>query len=173
MPGSSINSSRLVIRRAASAWMLVAVLLPTVCAHSSQAGMARAQKHESRHEIDQLEVAWKDAILKGNTVAMGALLADDYMAITASGTLQTKEQTLASLKSGRMHFTSLDLSDRKVRFYGATALVTSVAAVQGTTGEGAISGSFRYTRVSVRDQGGAWRIVHFEASKMRDPGEHK
>jgi ketosteroid isomerase-like protein len=173
MPGSSINSSRLVIRRAASAWMLVAVLLPTVCAHSSQAGMARAQKHESRHEIDQLEVAWKDAILKGNTVAMGALLADDYMAITASGTLQTKEQTLASLKSGRMHFTSLDLSDRKVRFYGATALVTSVAAVQGTTGEGAISGSFRYTRVYVRDQGGAWRIVHFEASKMRDPGEHK
>ena len=72
-----------------------------------------------------------------------------------------------------MHFTSLDLSDRKVRFYGATALVTSVAAVQGTTGEGAISGSFRYTRVYVRDQGGAWRIVHFEASKMRDPGEHK
>ncbi len=153
--------------------MLVAVLLPAMCAHSSQAGMARAQKHESRHEIDQLEVAWREAILKGNTVAMGALLADDYMAITASGTLQTKEQTLASLKSGRMHFTSLDLSDRKVRFYGGTALVTSVAAVQATTGEGAISGSFRYTRVYVRDQGGAWKIVHFEASKMRDPGEHK
>jgi ketosteroid isomerase-like protein len=149
------------------------LLLPAVCAHPLQAGMARAQKHESRHEIDQLEVAWKDAILKGNTVAMGALLADDYMAITASGTLQTKEQTLASLKSGRMHFTSLDLSDRKVRFYGATALVTSVAAVQGTTGEGAISGSFRYTRVYVRDQGGAWKIVSFEANKIRNPGEHK
>jgi ketosteroid isomerase-like protein len=153
--------------------MLVAVLLPAVCAHSLQAGMARAQKHESRHEIDQLEVAWKDAILKGNTVAMNSLLADDYMAITPWGTLQTKEQTLANLKSGRMHFTSLDLSDRKVRFYGATALVTSVASVQATTGEGAISGSFRYTRVYVRDQGGAWKIVHFEASKMRDSGDHK
>jgi ketosteroid isomerase-like protein len=151
--------------------MLVALLLPAVCAHPLQAGMARAQKHESRHEIDQLEDAWKDAILKGNTVAMTSLLADDYMAITPSGTLQTKEQTLANLKSGRMHFTSLDLSDRKVRFYGTTALVTSLAAVQATTSEGTISGSFRYTRVYVRGQGGGWRIVSFEASKIREPGD--
>jgi len=72
---------------------------------------------------------------------MGTLLADDYMAITAYGTLQTKEQALANLRSGRMHFTSLDVSDRKVRFYGKTALVTSLAEVQGTTAEGDISGA--------------------------------
>jgi len=173
MPVSPINSSMLVTRQVASVWMLAAVLLPAVCAHPLQAGMARTQKHESRHEIDQLEDAWKAAVLKGNTVAMTSLLADDYMAITPSGTLQTKEQTLANLKSGRTHFTSLDLSDRKVRFYGTTALVTSTAAVQATTAEGAISGSFRYTRVYVRDQGGAWKIVSFEANKIRNPGEHK
>jgi len=33
-----------------------------------------------------------------------------------------------NLRSGRVHFTTLDISDRKVRFYGTTALVTSVAA---------------------------------------------
>jgi len=173
MPGSPINTSRFRNRQVASQWMLAAVLLPAVFAHCLQAEMARAQKHESRHEIDQLEDAWKAAILKGNTVAMSSLLADDYMAITASGTLQTKDQTLANLKSGRTHFTLLDLSDRKVRFYGTTALVTSLAAVQASTAEGTISGSFRYTRVYVRDQGGAWKIVSFEASKIRNPGEHR
>jgi ketosteroid isomerase-like protein len=95
------------------------------------------------------------------------------MAITAYGTLQTKEQALANLRSGRMHFTSLDVSDRKVRFYGKTALVTSLAEVQGTTAEGDISGSYRYTRVYVRDAQGEWKIVSFEASRIRDPGEHK
>ena len=111
-------------------------------------------------------------MLKGNTAVMSNLLADDYMAITASGTLQTKEQAIDSIRSGRMHFTTLDISDRKVRFYGSTALVTSVADVQGTTGDGDVSGSYRYTRVYVRNATGAWKIVSFEFNKIREPGDH-
>jgi ketosteroid isomerase-like protein len=136
-------------------------------------GMHRAERHESRLEIDQLEENWRDAALKGNTAAMAALLADDYMAITAAGTLQTKEEALASLRSGRMHFTTLALSDRKVRFYGTTAVVTSIAQVSGVTPEGDLSGSYRYTRVYVRDPQGKWRIVSFEASRIRDPDQRK
>ena len=134
--------------------------------------MPKVQKHESRHEIDQLEETWREALLKSNTAAMQNLLADDYLAITASGTLQTKDQTLASLRSGRMHLTTLEISDRKVRFYGTTALVTSLAAVQGTTEDGELSGSYRYTRVYVRNAQGAWKIVSFEASRIHEPGEH-
>jgi ketosteroid isomerase-like protein len=153
---------------------LIAVLVLAVCAApvALNAGMPKGQKHESRHEIDQLEETWRDAILKSNTAVMESLLADDYMAITASGMLQTKEQTLASLRAGHVHFTTLDISDRKVRFYGTTALVTSVASVQGTTSDGEVSGSYRYTRVYVRDVQGAWKIVSFEVSKIREPGEH-
>jgi ketosteroid isomerase-like protein len=120
-----------------------------------------------------LEDSWRSAVLKGNTAALDSLLADDFMAITASGTLQTKDETLANVRSGRTHFTTLDISDRKVRFYGTTALVTSIAEVQGSTGDGDVSGSYRYTRVYVRDVHGAWKIVSFEASKIRDTEEHK
>ena len=140
---------------------------------AQQAGMPRAEKHESKHEIDQLEENWRQAALKSNIPAMDALLADDYMAITGSGTLQTKEQTLANLRSGLTHFTSLGLLDRKVRFYGTTAVVTSIAQVNGVTSEGDISGSYRYTRVYVRDPAGKWKIVSFEASRIREPDEHK
>ena len=151
--------------------MLIPIAL--ACAQTARAGMPRTQKHEVRHEIDQLEDAWRNAILKSNTAAMDALLADDYMAISASGTLQSKEQTLENLRSGRVHFTTLDISDRKVRFYGTTALVTSVATIAGTTADGAISGNYRYTRVYVRNAQGVWKVVSFEASRMREPGEHK
>jgi ketosteroid isomerase-like protein len=139
---------------------------------AQQPGMPRAEKHESKHEIDQLEEAWREAALKSNITAMDALLADDYMGITASGMLQTKEQTLAHLHAGQTHFTSLDLFERKVRFYGTTAVVTSIAKVNGVTPEGDLSGSYRYTRVYVRDTQGKWKIVSFEASPIRNTEEH-
>lgn len=172
MPQSVLNVSkgfrRLSLPGAvASALLLIFWATPLL---ASPAGMPRAQKHESRHEIDQLEDQWRDAVLQGDTAVMNSLLADDYMAITASGTLQTRDEALANLRSGRWHITSLDLSDRKVRFYGRTALVTSIAEVEGTTPDGTLSGSYRYTRVYVRDAKGAWKIVSFEASRIRRPG---
>ena len=167
------NPSMHMSRRMALVPILVAVLAQAAFANSQHPGMPRAQKHEGRHEIDQLEEAWRNAILKADTVAMGALLADDYMGITAHGTLQTKEQTLSRIASGRAHYTALELSDRKVRFYGTTALVTSFAHVTGVNADGEAIGDYRYTRVYVRDAQGKWKIVSFEASKIRPPGPHR
>jgi ketosteroid isomerase-like protein len=151
----------------------LAVLCLGSAAAQAKSGMPRGERHESRHEIDQLEETWKDAILKHNVQVMDGLLADDYISITSNGTLQSKEQTLGDLKAGTLHFSSIDFSDRKVRFYGQTALVTSRAEVNGNTGEGDISGSYRFTRVYVRDGKGDWKIVSFEASRIRESGDHK
>lgn len=133
--------------------------------------MPRAERHETRHQIEQLEDKWRNAILHGNVPAMDALLADDYMAISPTGILQSKEQAMANLRAGNMHITSLELSDRKIRLYGTTALVTSRAEVTGSGPEGDLSGSYRYTRVYVKDVRGVWRIVSFEASKIKEPTE--
>ena len=149
--------------------LTITVLLAAASIHA----MPRAEKHEVRHQIERLEDAWRNAVLHSNFTAMDGLLADDYMAITPSGILQSKEQALAALRSGAMRFSSLDLSDRKIRLYGTTALVTSRAEVRGTGSEGDMSGSYRYTRVYVRDARGVWRIVSFEASRIREPGERR
>ncbi len=149
---------------------IAAVLTLAVCCGAIHAGQAKLKKRDSRHEIEQLEEAWRIAMLKSDTNAMSALLADDYVAITASGTLQTKNEALANLGTRRIHITHLSLSDRKMRFYGTTALVTSLASVQGTSPEGDITGSLRYTRVYVLNPQGQWRIVSFEASRIRQPG---
>jgi ketosteroid isomerase-like protein len=136
-------------------------------------GMPRSERHESRHEIDQLELTWRDAVLHHSVSAMEGLLADDYIAITPNGTLQSKEQTLANLRAGTLQIKSMEFSDRKVRFYGQTALVTSRAELTGMNGESDFSGSYRYTRVYVRSSQGKWKIVSFEASRIRNTDEHK
>ena len=153
--------------------LILSVLMISLCACPSFAGLPRVQKHEFRHVIDQLEETWRNAVLKGDANTVSSLLADDYMAITPNGTLQTKAEALASLRSGNMHFTTIEISDRKVRFYGGTAVVTSIADVQATTPEGKISGAYRYTRVYVRDPQGVWKIVSFETNRITDPAQHK
>jgi ketosteroid isomerase-like protein len=155
-----------------AAFVLAGCVLPLYSLSLSQ--MPRPQRHDAHHAIDVLEESWRNAVLTSNANALSGLLADDYMAITPSGTLQNKDETLSSLRAGRFHVDSLTVSDRKVRFYGNTAVVTSLASVQATSSEGPLNGDFRYTRVYARDTQGRWRIVSFEASKVRPlgPGHH-
>jgi ketosteroid isomerase-like protein len=152
-------------RATAVAFALAAMALPLY------AGIA--QREENRHEIDRLEEAWRSALLTSNTKALDTLLAEDYMAITPSGTLQTRDDTLENMRSGKVHFTLIDMTDRKVRFYGSTAVVTSQANIEATTPDGSVSGHYWYTRVYARSPLGQWRIVSFEASRVRESGPHK
>jgi ketosteroid isomerase-like protein len=153
--------------------VLLGLTVAVLAAAAPLCAMGRAEKHEVRHQIEQLENTWRNAMLHGNIASMDGLLADDYMAITPTGILQSKEQALSSLRSGAVKFNSLDVSDRKIRIYGTTALVTSRAEVTGSSPEGNLSGSYRYTRVYVRDIRGVWRIVSFEASRIRESGERR
>lgn len=160
-------------RRPHGVWIIALALAVGTGGIPVHAGMLPVQKHEAHHEIDQLEDEWRDALLTSNTKELGSLLADDYMGITPAGTLQTKEETIEGLRNGRVHFTLLDLTDRRVRFYGSTAVVTSLANVQAATADGKLLGKYRYTRVYARDPEGQWKIVSFEASRVREPGPRR
>lgn len=169
-PMRTLEGTSAVIKK----WsVLIGMAAVVLAGNRSVQAMPRAEKHEVRHQIEQLESTWKNAVVHANAAAMDGLLAEDYMAITPSGILQSKEQALAAVRSGAMKFTSLELSDRKIRLYGTTALVTSRAEVKGSGPEGDMSGSYRYTRVYVRDARGVWRIVSFEASRIREPGDRR
>jgi len=150
-------------------WHLTLGVLLLMTAAPLKAGVPHPERREDRHTIMRMEETWRNALLNANTTAMESLLADDYMAITPNGTLQSKEQTISNLKSGVLHFDRIEVTDRKVKFYGSTALVRCRAEVSGKTAEGEISGSYRYTRVYVQDSKKAWRIVSFEANRIREP----
>ncbi|HVJ08959.1 MAG TPA: nuclear transport factor 2 family protein [Acidisarcina sp.] len=153
-----------------TACILVFVTLFLLSAIPSRGGVLphRSDKHEQHKEIETVESQWRQAMLNNNVGDMDKLLADDYIAITANGTIETKAQVLASRKAGTMRITRMDMSDTKVRIYGDTAVVTSRAEINGSNGASDISGHYRYTRV-YNYRLGKWKIVSFEASRMRDP----
>jgi ketosteroid isomerase-like protein len=127
-------------------------------------------KHEARavhKEIESLEIKWRQAQVDNDIPTIDHLLADDYVGISANGTIETKSQAIAQRKAGTVRITQLDLDDLKVRLYGDTAVVTSKAELQGVNGQSDISGKYRYTRVYNRRLG-QWKIVSFEASRIHD-----
>lgn len=149
--------SALCIGLQAEAWAIPAPPLPFTHRDSAT----------SHKEIEGLEQDWRRAQLTANVTEIDHLLADDYLGVTANGTLETKADLLAMRRSGTTKFSQLDLTDLKVRVYGDTAVVTSRAEVSGTNGGTDISGLYRYTRVYNR-RNGQWRIVSFEASRISD-----
>jgi ketosteroid isomerase-like protein len=149
--------------------VLVGLILALPAANAAQ----RSQHRNYHHQIELMEDLWRNAMLQHNAAALESLLADDFSAITADGAIQTRAELLANINSGTLNLSSLLLSERKVRIYGATAVVTSVAEVTGNRGENEVTGRYRYTRVYIHNAQGQWKIVSFEASRIQDPGERK
>jgi len=146
------------------------LLVAAVClvmAHPAFGLLPHKDSHAIHKEIEALEQRWRAAIISNNVTEMDHLLADDYIGISANGTVETKTQALALRKAGTVRISQLNLNDLKVRVYGDTAVVTSTADLQGTNGQSDISGNYRYTRV-YNKRFGQWKIVSFEASRMHD-----
>lgn len=147
---------------------MVALLMLAACWMPSNPAWALPHRdHSVRKQIEELEMRWRDAELSNNVSEMGKLLADDYLGISANGTVETKSETLDARRAGTIRIQSLNITDLKVRVYGNTAVVTSKAALVGENGQSDISGDYRYTRVYAKRLG-RWRIVSFEASRMHD-----
>jgi ketosteroid isomerase-like protein len=152
---------------------LVVLLTVSLLIFASQPAHAVFPRHDGRSihkQVEALEMQWREAQLNNNVSDMEHLLADDYVGISANGTIESKSQALAVRQAGTLHITQLELSDLKVRIYGDTAVVTSRAELQGTNGQRDISGTYRYTRVYTRRLG-QWKIVSFEASRIHDEAE--
>jgi ketosteroid isomerase-like protein len=152
-----------------SQWRAACILAVALCLAMAvpARAMPRHESHAIHKEIEALEMQWRDAVVGNNVNQMDHLLADDYIGISANGTVETKTQELAQRRAGTVRIQSLDLTDLKVRVFGDTAVVTSRAQLTGVNGQSDISGNYRYTRVYNRRLG-HWKIVSFEASRIHD-----
>src|ERR1019366_8627297 len=129
-----------------------------------------------KHQVEQLEEAWRTAQVNGDVEAMDKLLSEDYVGITMSGQVVTKRQQLDRMRNRTTVLTKIELDDVKVKLIGTTAaIVTSLAEIDGTSDGAAMHGTYRYTRVYLRLPSGGWKITNFEATRVGKPpsdGKH-
>lgn len=116
--------------------------------------------------IESMEEQWRAAIMSGDATAMDKLLSEDFLAISARGTLSDKQQYLQRITTRATQFTSFDLMDLKVRVQPGSAVAVSQAHIVGVLESRPIQGTFRYTKVYGRVPGGTWRMMNFEATRV-------
>ena len=145
-------------------------LLVLICAVSAYAnGIPMPAKHHSDayKQVKRVENLWHKALLASDTAAMNSLLADSYVGIGPDGTITGKVEEVQAFAERQDHIDQFEADDEKIRLYGSTAVVTSKITVRGVFSGQPLLGKYRYTRVWSL-QGGQWRIVSFEASRIHD-----
>ncbi len=94
------------------------------------AGAALAQppnvngSEQDRKTILQLDDEYQAAVKRNDAVTMARHLSDDYMLVSSSGKTYFKPDMLAEAKSGAIVYEIQDDTDRNLRFYGDTAVLT-------------------------------------------------
>ena len=121
-------------------------------------------------EIAALEEQLRAAQLNADVVALDRLIADDLLFTGPDGQLGTKAQDLHAHASGVIRFRAHEPEELRVRRVGANVAIAALRArlyveVAGTV----MRGTYRYTRVWARENGGPWRVVAGHVSEVPSP----
>lgn len=110
-------------------------------------------------DVLQAERSFFDALLKADAVALGKLLAEDFLMIDLlRGSQLPKPALLEALRSGELRFERIEPSDPLVRLYRPTAIVTGRTRLAGRYGGSSFDTATRYTHVYA-EQDGRWSLV--------------
>jgi len=149
-------------------------LFIAVFAVSAWAKGPHPKRHDDyKHQVEKLEQEWRTAQLTGDVDTMDKLLSDDYVGITMTGQVVTKLQQLDRMRNRTLILTKIILDDVKVKLLGTTAIVTSLADIDGTNDGTPMHGTYRYTRVYSRLPSGTWKITNFEATRVGPAPENR
>jgi hypothetical protein len=124
-----------------------------------------AQTGNVEQQILTLEERSRFAASKNDPSFLKQYATSDYLVIAPDGSSMTKNQSLQAIVSGDIHYQSLDfINTPNVRMYGGnTAIVNREATAMLTNFGQPLSGTFRFTRVWVKQDGG-WKVALFHAT---------
>jgi ketosteroid isomerase-like protein len=119
----------------------------------------------AEQELIKLEKDWSEATVKGDLAFLDKILAAELTDTDSEGTVWTKAQDLANLKSGDMKVTSAVADDIKVRVYGNVAVTTGRNINKISFKGKDQSGQYRWTDTWVK-RAGRWQCVASHGSKI-------
>lgn len=142
---------------------LFALVLITGC------GSVFAQ-NDPRQEVQKLERAWLDAYEQHDAKAMETIVADDFTITFPDGSMQTKPQIMAGLRSPRpadgrsMKFRTEEVQPRA---YGDVVILVGIVVTEYQRDSKTVSESRqRYTDTYVK-RNGRWQVVASHLSNTK------
>ncbi len=114
-----------------------------------------------------LEAALRAAQLAADVKTLDSLIADELLFTGPDGRLGSKAADLAAHGSGWVRFREHEPLELRVRDVGDDVRVAALEArLTVEVGGAPVSGTYRYTRVWAREDGGTWRVVGGHVSEV-------
>ena len=121
---------------------------------------------EIAKSIQQLESDLRIATMKGEASWFEQHLADNYVATDPAGKILTRADILKLYRNTQPEYDSWNLSEGTAQsFHGNTVILTGKLDVEGKVDGKNISGSFRFTRVWIKD-GLDWKLAAEQMTKI-------
>jgi len=94
-------------------------------------------------------------------------LSDNFLGISPTGFVMTKEDWLAGHSSSNLRYSNLRLQEKKFRMYGSKAAILTARQISSATLQGReVEGDFRVTEVFV-NQDGSWLLANRQLTPIR------
>ena len=143
--------------------------LPIAVMTSLLAVSLTAPRSAAEEDMERIEAARLEALLKGDIDAVEPLIADDFIITNSAGETYGRVEYLARLRSGRRRPASVVHDEVRTKVLGDAAIVTGRA-----TGTLLVDGKqrptmVRYTHVYVRHDG-RWRLAAMHVSDIPRAG---
>jgi ketosteroid isomerase-like protein len=139
------------------------VLALLLALHTPAASGADRSKVEQ--EIRQLDDQRIAAILKKDTAALDRLMADDFTYTHQGGVTEGKAAFLAEMTSGAGAFTSLQMSEVKLRVTSDAAILTGRCDLTAVRQGRNLVIPMHFTEVYIR-LGGRWRWLLWQSTRL-------
>ena len=128
---------------------------------ASLVGAADPEIVSSRHEFGP-----RNSL--ADTAALDELIGDGLLFTGPDGELGVKARELGYCRAGSVRFFAHEPEELRVRRVGADVAVTALRARLAVEVGGVVMrGTYRYTRVWAREDGGPWRVVGGHVSEVR------
>jgi ketosteroid isomerase-like protein len=128
--------------------------------------VSTAGSADQEPQVLNAENALCHAYATGDVAYIKTHVAEDYTLTDGAGEITTRQDDIDDLTSGKAHYTTFENSDMKVRFYGATAIVTGRTLVKGTYDGQALDVEVQFTDTMVRINS-QWCLVAGHVSRIR------
>jgi ketosteroid isomerase-like protein len=135
--------------------LAIAVLFTTLTMH--------AQTKQEKEVAAAVEILRK-AMIDGSETALNNIAADILTYGHSSGKIETKQEFVSTLVSGKSDFVSIDLTDQTIQVNGDVAIVRHLLSAQ--TNDGGKPGEVKLKILTVwQKQKGGWKMVARQAVK--------
>jgi ketosteroid isomerase-like protein len=123
-------------------------------------------------QLERLGQDWAAAELGGDTITLGRMLAQDFVAVGPRGFVLTREQWLSRHDSGSLTYRAFQWDEVEVRVHHAAAVMVGRQAASADYKDGEvrheIQDQFRATLVFVEEQG-RWLLLSLQLSPIVGP----